>query len=105
MPADPRYKAITRGRRRVETNLLLLSLCTYVCVRVFLSHSEANYFGGGACYCGCAAVHVGQTASANLHCLWDTLAKHHLVLATVSLGPYAYKVSPRVTTMGMFDLP
>lgn len=74
--------------------LSLVCLCPYVCLcALSLSHSEANYFRVRAGLCGLAALHVWQTASANLHCLRGAPAKHHLALAAVSLRPCAYRVS------------
>lgn len=62
---------------------MFVRVCGY-CVLVCVC-SEAKYFRGGACYCGRATLHVGQTASSNLHCFWPAVANHHLALATISL--------------------
>lgn len=64
---------------------VFVCLCTCVCLCGLFSHSEANYFRGGAHLCGRAAFHVWQAASANLHCLRVAHANHHLALATVWL--------------------
>lgn len=84
--------------------LCLVCLCTYMFFCALLSHSKANHFRGRACLCGCASLHVWQTASANLHCLRGALAKHHLALATVSLRPCAYWVSHHLAMFQYVEL-
>lgn len=78
-----------------------LSLTVRACVRVF-SDSQANYFRGRPGLCGCAALHVWQTASATLCCERDAPAKHHLALGAV-LRPHTYKVSHRPARMFALD--
>lgn len=78
---------------------VFLCACAFVCFCGLLSHSEANYFRGGTHLCGRATLHVGQTASADLHCLRVTLANRYLAMATVSLWWRAERVSHRLVML------
>lgn len=78
---------------------VFVCLWTCVCLCGLFSHSEANYFRGGARLCGRAALHVWQAASANMHCSRVSLANNHLALATMSLRPNTYRVSHQLAIL------